>query len=57
MHLGTQRTRVRLGPVTVMPGNSLLTLRSQPPPVVAVQGDARTHGECVFGLEFDVRDR
>jgi hypothetical protein len=54
VRVGPQRSRVRLGAVTVPPGVSMLTLHSPQPAVPAGPGDARSLGLCVFGLELEV---
>ncbi len=54
VRLGSQRTRVPLAIVTIPPGSSTLTLRSQPAPMAAGPGDARLLGVCVFRLELEV---
>lgn len=54
VRVGSQRSRVRLGAVTVPPGVSMLTLHSPQPAVPAGPDDARSLGLCVFGLELEV---
>ncbi len=55
VRLGTQLMRVRVATLVLPPGNSTLTLRSDPAPAAAGPGDPRTLGVCVFGLEFEVQ--
>lgn len=56
VRIGTERARVPLGEVTVPPGNSVLTLRPNRPPVAEdASGSSRKLGICVFQLELAVR--
>lgn len=54
VHIGAERTRIRLEKLAVPPGVSTLVLHSPQLPVPAGPGDPRALGVCVFGLELAV---